>query len=215
MGARGQMKILTRERIREKCLGRTAWRAGALRLLSLTVLLAVGESGMVQWSVQAQNEPTAMSLDLGMGQGTPGASVVIPVILKVSSDVDLGALELEVSFPNALVTFQEVRNAIGADASNAEVSSSVEDDATDKEQSIVKVSVTAEPGMWIPTSTVVDLIFKVDDEAELDAVAILQPQFQATTAGDNPGPISPTEVDPGEIGVGETTLVFSCFFYMH
>ena len=209
------MKILTSEQIREKFLGRTAWRAGALRLLSLTVLLAVGSSGMVQWSVQAQNEPTAMWLDLGMGQGTPGASVVIPVILKVSSDVDLGALELEVSFPNTLVTFQEVRNAIGADASNAEVSSSVENDATDTEKSIVKVSVTAEPGMWIPTSTVVDLIFKVDDEAPLDAVAILQPQFQATTAGDNPGPISPTTVDDGEIGVGETTLVFSCFFYMH
>ncbi len=209
------MKILTSEQIREKFLGRTAWRAGALRLLSLTVLLAVGASGMVQWSVQAQNEPTAMSLDLGMGQGTPGASVVIPVILKISDDVDLGALELEVSFPNTLVTFQEVRNAIGADASNAEVSSSVENDATDTEKSIVKVSVTAEPGMWIPTSTVVDLVFKVDDEAQLDAVAILQPQFQATTAGDNPGPISPTVVDPGEIGVGETTLVFSCFFYMH
>jgi hypothetical protein len=156
-----------------------------------------------------------MSLDLGMGQGRPGASVIIPVILKISDKVDLGALELEVSFPNTLVTFQEVRKAIGADASNAKVASSVENDATDTEKSIVKVSITSEPGMWIPTSTVVDLVFKVDDEAPLDAVAILQPQFQATTAGDNPSPISPTEVDNGEIGVGETTLVFSCFFYMH
>ena len=83
------------------------------------------------------------------------------------------------------------------------------------EKSVSIISVTPEPGMWIPSGTVVDLVFKVDEEAPLKAVATLEPQLQAKTAGDSPRPISAIELDSGVIFVGETTLVFTCFFYMH
>ena len=186
-----------------------------MTLLWLAIPLAVGAFSIGQQSLQAQNERVAVTLDLGMGQGTPGASVVIQATLKVSDDTDVGAIEIQVEFPNNLVTFQDARKAIGADASNAEVTATVEEVEKDVEKSVAIISVTPEPGMWIPSGTVVDLVFKVDEEAPLKAVATLEPQLQAKTAGDSPRPISAIGLDNGEIVVGETTLVFSCFFYMH
>ena len=209
------MKILTNEGVVEKLQRNTTRRAGAMTLLWLAIPLAVGAFSIGQQSLQAQNERVAVTLDLGMGQGTPGASVVIQATLKVSDDTDVGAIEIQVEFPNNLVTFQDARKAIGADASNAEVTATVEEVEKDVEKSVAIISVTPEPGMWIPSGTVVDLVFKVDEEAPLKAVATLEPQLQAKTAGDSPRPISAIGLDNGEIVVGETTLVFSCFFYMH
>ena len=209
------MKILTNEVVVEKLQRSKTRKTGAMTLLWLAIPLAVGAFSIEQQSVQAQNERVAVTLDLGMGQGTPGASVVIQATLKVSDSTDVGAIEIQVEFPNNLVTFQEARKAIGADASNAEVTATVEEVEKDVEKSVAIISVTPEPGMWIPSGTVVDLVFKVDEEAPLKAVAILEPQLQAKTAGDSPRPISAIGLDSGEIFVGETTLVFSCFFYMH
>ena len=212
---KGGMKILTNERVVEKLQRSKTRKSGALTLLRLAIPLAVGAFSIEQQSVQAQSERVAVTLDLGMGQGTPGASVVIQATLKVSDDTDVGAIEIQVEFPNNLVTFQDARKAIGADASNAEVTATVEEVEKDVEKSVAIISVTPEPGMWIPSGTVVDLVFKVDEEAPLKAVATLEPQLQAKTAGDSPRPISAIGLDNGEIVVGETTLVFSCFFYMH
>ena len=127
----------------------------------------------------------------------------------------MGVIEIQIEFPNNLVTFQEARKAIGAYASNAEVTATVEEVEKDVEKSVATIKVTPEPGMRIPTGTVGDLVFKVDEEAPLHAAATLEPRLQAETAGDSPRPISAIGLDGGQIFVGETTLIFSCFFYMH
>ncbi len=213
IGISAQMKILTDERMAEKLQRGKTRRAGAIMLLWLAIPVAAGLVGT--GSVQAQDEPVEVTLDLGMGQGTPGASVVIQATLRVADDTDVGAIEIRVEFPNSLVTFQEARKAIGAEASNAEVTATVEEVENDVEKSVAVIAVTPEPGMWFPTGTVVDLVFKVDEEAPLEAAATLEPQLQAETAGDSPRPILAIGLDDGVIFVGETTLVFSCFFYMH
>ncbi len=207
------MTILTGERVAENLQRSKTRRAGASTLLWLAIPLATGLFSTE--SVQAQKEGAAVMLDVGMGQGRPGASVVIQATLKVSDDTEVGAIEIQVEFPNNLVTFQEARKAIGAYASDAEVTATVEEVETDLEKSVAVISVTPGPGMWIPTGTVVDLVFKVDEEAPLHAAATLEPQLRAETAGDSPRPISAIGLDDGVIFVGETTLVFSCFFYMH
>jgi len=207
------LKILTGERVAENWQLSTTRRAGAMTLVWLAVPVAAGLFGTE--SVQAQNEPVEVTLDLGMGQGRPGASVVIQATLRVAGDTEVGAIEIRVEFPNNLVTLQEARKEIGAYASDAEVTSTVEGVETDLEKSVAVISVTPGPGMWIPTGTVVDLVFKVDEEAPLHAAATLEPQLRAETAGDSPRPISAIGLDDGVIFVGETTLVFSCFFYMH
>ncbi len=193
----------------------TTRRAGAILLLLLATPCAIGASTLEPQSAQAQDEPAAVTLDIGMGQGTPGASVLIPATLKISDNTEVGAIGIEVVFPNNLVTFQEVRKAIGAEAANAEVTATVESVEEDPEHSVAIISVTSEQGMWIPGSTVVELVFKVEEEALVHAVATLEPRFRATTAGESPSPILPTAVDSGVIFVGETTLIFSCLFYMH
>ena len=139
------MKFLTGERVAENLQLSKTRRAGASTLLWLAIPLATGLFSTE--SVQAQNEGAAVRLDVGMGQGRPGASVVIQATLKVSDDTEVGAIEIQVEFPNNLVTFQEARKAIGADASNAEVTATVEEVEKDVEKSVAIISVSPEPGM--------------------------------------------------------------------
>lgn len=209
------MKILTSERAVARLQRSHTRRAGRLALLWPAIWLVTGAFYVEPQASQAEDERPAVILDLGMGQGTPGASVVIQATLRVSDHTEVGAIEIQVEYPHNLVTFQHARKAIGADASNAEVTDRVEEGDNGEGKSVAVISVTPEPGMWIPTGTVVDLVFKVDEGALLEAVATLKPQLEAMTAGDSPRPISAIGLDNGEIFVGETTLVFSCFFYMH
>jgi hypothetical protein len=189
-------------------------RGGVSACLAAGLLLA-GLAAQGQTPDPASAERPRLVLDLGMGQGKPGDEVVIPATLRVADGAEVGAFTLKVSFPRALVSFEEVRKAIGAQAANAEVTSALEEPAPGAEQASATISVTAEAGKALGSGTVVDLVFKVAEQAPLESVAALSGQILAMAAGASPAPIAPAQVDDGEVAVAETTLMFSCFFYMH
>lgn len=187
-------------------------------ILSLIVgmLLCVAS---VAGSAAAQNEASTPSrpvrLDLGFAQSPPGSHVQIPLILALPRGTQIGSATNEITFPTELLSFQEAREGLSVEIAEAEVTTEVQPDEDNPENSILTVTIVGKEGAAIPRGVLVDLVFELSLQAQLGETLILENAASALSPGDSPQPLDPVTGNDGEIVIDETPVVFACFFYMH
>ncbi len=164
----------------------------------------------------AQEEGRSITtMNLGFDVQQPGHEVFIPLILDVPDGVEVATAVSEVTFPNQLLSFNEVASGLSAQAAGAEVGAVVEIDEENPEDSIVTVTVSTAKGQSIPSGVIADLAFTISEDAPLEQTIKLKNVVRAFTTDDPPGPVDPITGAEGEVQVTATPPVFACFFYMH
>ncbi len=156
-------------------------------------------------------------VDLGEDLTIPGLVVTVPCFLRASSDVGVGKIEMEVTFPHEQVSFEHVRRGLISDQIQAEITSEVQVSMEDPELSTIKLSITPGETIPIPPGFLFDLVFKIDPSVPMDSPPILlENQSRVYTFSDSPELVENVESQDGFIlAVSEAPPVVSCFFYMH
>ncbi len=182
--------------------------------LLTTIVSLAGPSFTAHAAVQEEGR-SVTSLDLGFDTNTPGHEVLMALTLDVAEGVEVQTAISEVTFPNGLLSFEEVLSGLSAQAANAQVSAVVQVDDQNPENSIVTVTVSTEDGRFIPSGVIADLAFIISLEAPLEQTINLKNVVRALTTDDPPAPVDPIIGMEGEVQVTEFPPVFICFFFMH
>ncbi len=156
-------------------------------------------------------------VDLGEDRMLPGFAVTVPCFLSGPADVEVGKIEMEITFPHEQVSFEHVRRGLISDQIKAEITTEVQVSEVDPALSVIKLGLT--PGEAIPVfpGFLFDLVFKIDPNVPMDSPPILLGnQSRVYTFGDSPELVENVESQDGFIlAVSEAPPVVSCFFYMH
>jgi hypothetical protein len=162
----------------------------------------------------AQEEGSKVtSMKLGFDVQQPGHEVFIPLILDVPDGVEVDTAISEVTFPNKLLSFNEVASGLSAQAVSAEVRAGVEIDEQNPEDSIVTVTVSTPQGQSIPSGVIADLAFTISEDAAVEQTIKLKNVVRALNTDE--GPVEPIMGTEGEVQVTANPPIFACFFYMH
>jgi hypothetical protein len=162
----------------------------------------------------AQEQGTGVtSMNLGFDVQQPGHEVFIPLVLDVPDGVELDTAISEVTFPNQLLSFNEVASGLSAQAAGAEVRAVVQIDEQNPQDSIVTVTVSTPQGRPIPSGVIADLAFTISEDAAVEQTIKLKNVVRALNGAE--GPVEPVMGTEGEVQVTENPPIFACFFYMH
>ncbi len=156
-------------------------------------------------------------VDLGEDRMLPGFAVTVPCFLSGPADMEVGRIEMEITFPHQQVTFEHVRRGLISDQISAEITTEVQVSEVDPALSIIRLSLT--PGEATPVfpGFLFDLVFKIGSEVPADSPPIqLENRPRVYTFSDSPELLENVESQDGYIfAVSEAPPVVSCFFYMH
>ncbi|MCH7804565.1 MAG: hypothetical protein IH937_10835 [Acidobacteria bacterium] len=186
----------------------------SLRLpLSLLVLVGL----MPAYAGMRPQTPEPVRVDLGEDRMLPGFAVTVPCFLSGPAEVEVGRIEMEITFPHGQVTFEHVRRGLISDQIKAEITTEVRISEADPALSVIKLSLTAGEATPIFPGFLFDLVFKIDPNVPMDSPPILLGnQSRAYTFSDSPEAVENVESQDGFIlAVSEAPPVVSCFFYMH
>ncbi len=192
-------------------MNRVIW----FRQILLATLIILAGAIFSTHAVAQEEGRKVTSLDLGFDTHMPGHEVFIPLILDVPEGVEVETAISEVTFPNQLLSFNEVASGLSAQAVNAEVRAVVEVDEQNPEDSVVTVTVSTAKGQFIPSGVIADLAFTISEDAAVEQTIKLRNVVRALTTDDPPGSVDPIAGTEGEIQVTATPPIFACFFYMH
>ena len=137
------------------------------------------------------------------------------IVLQAADGVEVGTTISEVTFPNKLLTFEDVRKGLSAEASSAEISAVETVDDQNREYSTVKVTISSPPGGAIANGIVADLVFTISEDAPLEEAIELKNVAMVLTTDDPPNSVEPITGKTGEVLVTASPPIFACFFYMH
>ncbi len=186
----------------------------SLRLpLSLLVLVGL----MPAYAGMRPQTLEPVRVDLGEDRMLPGFAVTVPCFLSGPVEVEVGKIEMEITFPHGQVVFEHVRRGLISDQIKAEITTEVQISEVDPALSVIKLSVTAGETTPIFPGFLFDLVFKIDPDVPMDSPPILLGnQSRVYTFSDSPEAVKNVESQDGFIlAVSEAPPVVSCFFYMH
>ena len=181
--------------------------------LPLSLLVLVGMMPAYAGMRPQTLEP--VRVDLGEDRMLPGFAVTVPCFLSGPVEVEVGKIEMEITFPHEQVVFEHVRRGLISDQIKAEITTEVRISEVDPALSVIKLSLTA--GTPIFSGFLFDLVFKIDPNVPMDSPPIvLVNQTRVYTFSDSPELVENVESQDGFIlAVSEAPPVVSCFFYMH
>ena len=159
--------------------------------------------------------PSAPALDLSSDIQSPGSEVSLTLSLSVPDGVEIGKVTSEITFPGKLLIFEEAKRGLSAEAIGAEIDAVVQPSDSSPDNSVLRVTVTAKAGDWIPPGMVADLMFKISEKAPNEQSIPLKNKVTAWTPKAPPTPVESMTGKDGEVQVTATPPVFACFFYMH
>jgi len=156
-------------------------------------------------------------VDLGEDRMLPGFAVTVPCFLRGIGEVEVGKIEMEITFPHEQVTFEHIRRGLISDQIKAKITTEVQISEVDPALSVIKLSLTAGEASPIVPGFLFDLVFKIDPNVPMDSPPILLGnQSRVYTFSDSPEAVENVESQDGFIlAVSEAPPVVSCFFYMH
>jgi len=147
----------------------------------------------------------------------PGYTVTVPAFLTAPLDVEVGKIEMEVTFPNQPLTFQHVRRGLISDQINAEITSEVRESLENPTRSVARIIITPGEGTPIPSGFLLDLVFLIGPDEPMDSPPIVlenRPKVYAFSQSSEL--LLNVEGNNGLVRVvSEAPPVASCFFYMH
>lgn len=169
--------------------------------VSVLFLLLIG-SAWVQEST---------SVDLGFDRQAPANEARMAITLSVPKGVEVSSATSEMSYPDNLLTYQDVKKGLSAQAVDAEVTATNSKNPQDASRSVVKIVVkSAKP---IPSGMIADVVFMLSKDAPIGQVIKLTNKPSALSPDGKP--IEPLSGKDGEITVTERMPALGCFFYMH
>ena len=186
----------------------------SLRLLfSLLVLVGL----MPAYAGMSSQTLEPVRVDLGEDRMLPGFAVTVPCFLSGPADVEVGQIEMEITFPHEQVAFEHVRRGLISDQIKAEIITEVQISEVDPALSVIKLSLTAGEAIPIFPGFLFDLVFKINPNVPMDSPPIvLGNQSRVYTFSDSPEAVENVESQDGFIlAVSEAPPVVSCFFYLH
>ena len=186
----------------------------SLRLpLSLLVLVGL----MPAYAGMRPQTPEPVRVDLGEDRMLPGFAVTVPCFLSGTAEVEVGKIEMEITFPHEQVTFEHIRRGLISDQIKAKITTEVQVSEVDPALSVIKLSLTAGEASPIVPGFLFDLVFKIDPDVPMDSPPILLGnESRVYTFSDSPEAVENVESQDGFIlAVSEAPPVVSCFFYMH
>ena len=183
--------------------------------LPLSLLVLVGS--MPAYAGMSSQTLEPVRVDLGEDRMLPGFAVTVPCFLSGPADVEVGKIEMEITFPHEQVAFEHVRRGLISDQIKAEITTEVRISEVDPALSVIKLSLTAGEAIPISPGFLFDLVFKIDPNVPMDSPPIvLVNQTRVYTFSDSPELVENVESQDGFIlAVSEAPPVVSCFFYMH
>ena len=161
------------------------------------------------------SEPTVVSIS--EGNAAPDEQVVLSVSLSASDAVPVGAINIRLGFPKALLTFVEIELSGLSLAVEAKAHAEVRKGPNDADSILdATISIVSEAGSQrsLPVGRVAQLIFQVDKSAKPSTWIPLTHEVTASTTDDPPQLITPVNTYKTRIGVS-LAPVTACFFYMH
>ena len=147
----------------------------------------------------------------------PDSQVVLPLALDAPDSVRVGAIDVRLTFPKALLTFVSVEPSGLAVGVDAVVQSDVKPGAKEGESVLhATISTTGSGGSRqpIPTGPLAYVAFRIAKTAKPETVITLTHEVSATTVDDPPKPVAPIAASAAQIGVAKEPVP-ACFFYMH
>lgn len=166
-------------------------------------------------SAIARQSAESTVLSLGEASASPGEPIVVPLTLSPAESVDVGTVEVRLTYPTAVLSFVKSEPsglALGTDATlEAEVTA-----ASDAKSSVLHVSVSAASGSGkpLPAGPLTYLTFKVSAEAKPETPIAMMVTATAFTAGTPRRAVEPLVAPNPKITVAAPPVT-ACFFYMH
>jgi hypothetical protein len=147
----------------------------------------------------------------------PGYTVTVPAFLTAPLNVEIGKIELEVTYPNQPISFQHVRRGLISDQIDAQITSEVRESPEDPTRSIASIILTPGKNIPIPPGFLFDLVFLIGPDEPMDSPPIVLENQPKVYGFNQTSQLLPNVT--GENGrvrvVSEAPPVASCFFYMH
>ena len=188
----------------------------AVLVLGIAVAWAGPAASSARETRRAQEPQNTVRLDLGFDNTTPGGEVLVPIMLDAPTSVEVGRTVNEVTFPNGVVSFEQVKPGIAAEVAEAVIEADLQPHPERADMSTVRVTVTSGRD-GISSGLLAFLVFRVSKDALADApanVIALGNVPRAFTVGRESRALGPVDGKDGEITVTVAPLI-SCFFYMH
>lgn len=175
---------------------------------TLTVRVAAGPD-------LPQQPEKVTTLSVAESAAQAGAPVVAPLTLSPAAGVAVGAVEVRLTHPKALLAFVKIEPsglALGVDAVvEAEVKA-----GPDAKSSTLHVRVFTAPGSGraLPSGPLAYLGFKISDSAKPETAITLVHAAEALTTGRPRQPVTRLAAANAIITVARPPVP-ACFFYMH
>ena len=186
--------------------------------LCRAALLVALAAGVVSPALAARQAGEETKLTLGESSGLPGASVTVPLTLSAAESVNVGSVEMRLTYPKAQLTFNKVEPSGLSLGVDAKAEATVEN-GPDPKSSTVRVTLSTPPGEAgvrkpLPLGLLGYLGFTIAKTAKPETTISLVNVAAAATTDSEPRPIAPLAFANGKIKV-TTRPVPACFFYMH
>ncbi|MBI2820963.1 MAG: hypothetical protein HYX74_01940 [Acidobacteria bacterium] len=183
--------------------------------VALAAIMLLAGSRAVASPQESPQEPAAPALDLSSDIQSRGSEVALTLSLTVPDGVEIGKVVSEIAYPGSLLVFEEARRGLSAEAVAAEITAEPQTSDTNPEESMLRVTITAKEGEWLPAGMMADLMFKISEQAPEETTIALKNRVAAWTAEAPPAPVESITGKDGQVQVTANPPVFACFFYMH
>jgi hypothetical protein len=181
----------------------------------LPALLIASETAWTQ--KPAAPDPSLITVRMSRAAGPPDGRVSMPLALTAAkAGGKIGTLQLDVTFPTALLTFTGAETAGLSDGVSAAMKTDTRPDANDAAttHALVSLSTLGSSGQPLPDGTLVYLLFQISKDAKLSTLIPVGVAGTAVSTDAPPKSVEPITVQGNSVEVAESAVI-SCFFYMH
>ena len=162
-------------------------------------------------------DPSLITVRVSRGAGPPAGRVSLPVSLTAAkAGGKLGMIELDLTFPAAMLAYTGAETAGLADGVSAALKAEVKPDAKDPATShlFLSLSTLDSSRAALPDGTLIYLLFQISKDAKLKTLIPVGATGKALSTDNPPTAVAAITVQGNSVEVSEAAII-SCFFYMH
>lgn len=179
------------------------------------IISAVLTATLASSSERPQQAGGETMVSVGESAAQAGSPVVAPLTLAAPGGVEIGAVDVRLTFPTALLTFEKIEPSGLALAVDAVVQAEVKAEPDGKSSTLhVKVFTAPASGRSLPSGPLAYLAFKVSETAKPETSIALVHAAEALTTGEPRQQVRPLTAAKAAIKVARPPVP-ACFFYMH
>ena len=162
---------------------------------------------------------TTTRVALASTAGTPGTSVVVPVYFTPAEGVEVGSLQLDVSFVSVNLKFEKVERGPAAESGNLDLTAQVKSEKNEKGIESSKLTILTSfpepPKKGIPTGLLAYLTFRIGGDVKASSISLTTSAEAKPIGSDTILKQLRTFDTKVEILAPGTLPLTACFFFSH